>query len=85
MDYTALAKEIVIYYPIRSPDIEFIRHNENITFKITYQLNSNCYLLRIHMQVTEGFAGIQNTLEGLQSEMIFLNELCPSAGCKSHW
>ncbi|ASA24257.1 phosphotransferase enzyme family protein [Paenibacillus donghaensis] len=75
MDYITLAKEIVSLYPFGSPDIEFIRHNENITFKITDPLNRNCYILRIHMPVTDGFAGIQNTFEGLQSEMIVLKEL----------
>lgn len=75
MEHEKLAEEILSYYLLFNMDIKFIRHNENITFKITNNLNDKSYLLRIHLPVTAGFVGIQNTLEGLQSEMILLKEL----------
>jgi Ser/Thr protein kinase RdoA (MazF antagonist) len=75
MEYNKLAEDILSSYLISNPEIIFIRHNENITFKITDKLNDKSYLLRIHTPITEGFTGTQNTLEGLTSEMILLNEL----------
>jgi Ser/Thr protein kinase RdoA (MazF antagonist) len=75
MEHATLVKEIISFYSFENLDIEFIRHNENITFKITDMLHGKRYLLRIHIPVTDGFVGVQNTLEGLQSEMIFLKDL----------
>lgn len=79
MEHEKIAKEILSYYFLSDANIRFIRHNENITFKITDERNSRSYLLRIHLPVTEGFSGIQNTLEGLQAEMILLLELSTNA------
>nr|WP_280521501.1 phosphotransferase [Paenibacillus mangrovi] len=46
-----------------------------MTYKITDRGNSSSFLLRIHKPVTEGFLGIQHTLEGLKSETVLLQEL----------
>lgn len=75
MDYTIIAKEILTSYPISVPVIQFIRHNENITFKITDGVNNKNYLLRIHKPSTEGLFGLQHTLEGIKSEIKILQEL----------
>lgn len=69
------AEEVLMSYSISNPVIEFIRHNENITFKVTDGINNNQYLLRIHKSITEGLSGIQHTLDGLKSEMYMLQEL----------
>jgi len=65
MEYTALAKEVLLSYIVSDPEIGLIRHNENMTFKITNRLNNKCYLLRIHKPATDGLLGIQHTLEGI--------------------
>jgi len=75
MEYTALAKEVLSSYNVSDPEIDFIRHNENMTFKITDTLYNKCYLLRIHKPATEGLLGLQHTLEGLKSEMKILVQL----------
>lgn len=75
MDYNIIAKELLSLYSISEPEIQFIRHNENITFKIIDQKNNKHYLLRIHKPSTEGLFGLQHTLEGIKSEIKILQEL----------
>jgi len=70
-----LARTVLESYLFIDPVLEFMRHNENMTYKITDHGNSSSFLLRIHKPVTEGFLGIQHTLEGLKSEMALLQEL----------
>ncbi|WP_339289308.1 phosphotransferase [Paenibacillus sp. FSL E2-0201] len=69
------AEKVLLQYSFIDPIIEFIRHNENITFKVTNQLDNKKYLLRIHKPISEGFSGLQHTRDGLQSEMFFLREI----------
>lgn len=66
------AAEVLLLYSITDPEIEFIRHNENITFKVKDKDSNKTYLLRIHKPATAGLFGIQHTLEGLESEMYIL-------------
>jgi Ser/Thr protein kinase RdoA (MazF antagonist) len=75
MDYNIIAIEILTSYSISEPVIQFIRHNENITFKITDGVSNKNYLLRIHKPSTEGLFGLQHTLEGIKSEIKILQEL----------
>lgn len=82
MDYKILAKKVLSLYPISNPEIEFIRHNENITFKVTDKLCNRHYLLRIHKPAIEGLFGIQHTFEGVKSEIKILQELSKDSGLK---
>jgi Ser/Thr protein kinase RdoA (MazF antagonist) len=75
MDYNITAKELLSLYSISEPEIQFIRHNENITFKIIDHVYNKQYLLRIHKPATEGLFGLQHTLEGIKSEIKILQEL----------
>jgi Ser/Thr protein kinase RdoA (MazF antagonist) len=75
MDYNAIAKEILSKYPISKPEIQFIRHNENMTFKVIDSISNKDYLLRIHKPSTEGLFGIQHTIDGIKSEIKILQEL----------
>jgi hypothetical protein len=74
-DMNPYAVEVLSLYSITEPEIEFIRHNENITFKVTDKQDNKTYLLRIHKPSTAGLYGIQHTLEGLESEMYILQGL----------
>lgn len=69
------AKNVLLHYSFNEPIIEFIRHNENITFKVTNKPDNRSYLLRIHKPISGGFSGLQHTRNGLQSEMVFLREI----------
>lgn len=75
MEHAVLAKQVIKSYFLTDPQLKFIRHNENITYKVTDGAEEKSYLLRIHTPASEGFAGVQNTLQGIQSEMILLKEL----------
>ncbi|AIQ54750.1 phosphotransferase enzyme family protein [Paenibacillus sp. FSL R7-0331] len=69
------AEQVISFYPVKEPVIEFIRHNENMTFKVTDAAGGKAYLLRIHHPRTAGLSGTQHTLEGLKSEVYLLQEL----------
>ncbi|GIP36522.1 hypothetical protein J2TS4_57320 [Paenibacillus sp. J2TS4] len=36
MDYTKCFKEVLLQYSFIDPIVEFIRHNENITYKVIH-------------------------------------------------
>jgi Ser/Thr protein kinase RdoA (MazF antagonist) len=69
------AEKVLLHYSFIEPIIEFIRHNENITFKVTNKPDNRSYLLRIHEPISGGLSGVQHTRTGLQSEMVFLREI----------
>lgn len=75
MNYIDYAKEAISLYPITNPEIEYIRHNENMTFKVIDVIDNKSYILRIHKPATEGFLGIQHSYEGLKSEVELLNAI----------
>lgn len=76
-----LLKEALTLYSFENPEIIYLRHNENITYKI--KANEKYYVLRIHKPV-EGYSlGILSNegekLEYIQSEMILLEYLHENA------
>ncbi|SEO04488.1 phosphotransferase enzyme family protein [Paenibacillus sp. OV219] len=75
MNHDQLAMEVISQYRITDPELAFIRHNENLTYKVSDKADGKSYLLRIHNPVTAGLSGIQHTLKGLQSEVTLLQEL----------
>lgn len=72
MDYTECFKEVVLKYPFLDPIVEFIRHNENITYKVMEKRTEDTYLLRMHKPITKNMQGIQNKREAIQSELEYL-------------
>jgi Ser/Thr protein kinase RdoA (MazF antagonist) len=67
-------QEILNEYDIREPEISFIRHNENRTYKVKDH-DGSTYLLRIHQPVKDGMAGQQHTYDGLLGELQMLEHL----------
>lgn len=67
-------QEILIQYGIREPEITFIRHNENRTYKVKGH-DGSPYLLRIHQPVKDGMAGLQHTYDGLLGELQMLEAM----------
>lgn len=53
MDYSKCFKEVIQKYPLIDPIVEFIRHNENITYKVTEKGSEDTYLLRMHKPITK--------------------------------
>jgi Ser/Thr protein kinase RdoA (MazF antagonist) len=75
LDYITIAKELLSHYSITEAEVHLIRHNENITLKVTDGISNNLYLLRIHKPSTEGLFGLQHTLDGIKAEILILQEL----------
>ncbi len=70
-----IVEEVLKEYEFINPKLEFIRHNENITYKVID--DDNTYLLRVHKPI-EGFSlGLlqrdSNVSEYIKSEMLLLN------------
>lgn len=78
MENMKLAQAILSSYSFIEPSIEFVRHHENMIFKVKDQADGKDYTLRIHSPATAGLSGVQHTLAGLQSEMALLHELIHS-------
>ncbi|MCM3342177.1 phosphotransferase [Paenibacillus sp. MER TA 81-3] len=75
MDNHSIATEALSSYAVQSPIIEFIRHNENLTYKITDGVSGLSYLLRIHKPVHDELHGLQHSEAGLNGEMQLLQAL----------
>lgn len=72
MNYSECFKEVVLKYSFLDPIVEFIRHNENITYKLIEKGTEDTYLLRMHKPITKNMQGVQNKLEAIQSELEYL-------------
>ena len=73
--YNLLIQEALEQYGITNFTANIIRHNENIAVKIKNHNDNMQYLLRIHDPITKNLYGVQHTLEGLNAEILLLNEL----------
>jgi Ser/Thr protein kinase RdoA (MazF antagonist) len=72
MDYKMCFKEVLLQYSFNDPFVELIRHNENVTYKVTEKGSGDTYLLRMHKPITKNMEGVQNTSEAIQSELEYL-------------
>ncbi len=70
-----MISEILEQYPIHVLSTAFIRHNENLTYKVTDDFSGMSYLLRIHKSIISAMSGLQHTYEGLKLEMMLLDQL----------
>ncbi len=61
-------------FGIDRPEITFLRHNENRTYRVR-DAGGSSYLLRIHEPVKESMAGLQHTYDGLLGELEMLEAL----------
>ncbi|MEW6723906.1 MAG: hypothetical protein AB1331_03145 [Bacillota bacterium] len=62
-------------YEISEPQVEFIRHNENLTCSVTDGQTGERYVLRVHQPI-EGFAATaQHSHEALEAELQFMEVL----------
>lgn len=74
-----LLKEALSNYEIRNPQIEFIRHNENETYKVVDTLLNKQYVIRIHKPSMDFsldiFGSKKHSTDLLMSEMSILNAI----------
>lgn len=75
IDYIDYANKVLPLYQISHTKIEFLRHNENMIFKVVDDSINESYVLRIHKSKIIGLSGLQHEYECLKSEMEFLDHL----------
>lgn len=63
--------ELLDKYDIEQPEIIFLRHNENRTYRINAGTGKS-YLLRIHHPLKAGMKGLQHTYDGILGELQML-------------
>lgn len=61
-------------YELDRPEITFLRHNENRTYRVD-EAGGNSYLLRIHQPLKDSMIGLQHSYQGLIGELQMLEAL----------
>lgn len=69
------AKIALTHYNLPQPTVKFIGHSENLTFQIEDHMDSRKFLLRLHMPITENFAGVRQQPLAIKSELCWLEAL----------
>ena len=70
-----LALRALSAYSIASPKITFLRHNENMVFRVIDAQAGHAYLLRLHSPLTAAFEGERLRPKGIASELCWLEAL----------
>lgn len=76
---TALARRALLAYGLPDPQPEFLRHNENLTFKVTVSGQRSPFLLRIHHTALPGLDPCWRTPAVIESELLWLDALARDA------
>jgi len=66
--YTAAALKALEHFPVEVENVEFVKHSENVTFRVSARNHDNDYVLRLHRP---GY----NSIEELNSERVWLSAL----------
>ena len=80
-DPMSIAHIAFSHYPIDTIGVEFLRHNENLTYKIT-GADEQRHLLRIHKPVTQAFHMMPMSSALLESELLWLEALACDTNIK---
>jgi Ser/Thr protein kinase RdoA (MazF antagonist) len=73
--FEEVATRALAAYSLDDPQATFIRHSDNVTFKIETP-GSTTYLLRIHVPVTTAMGAHGADVEAVTSELVWLEALC---------
>ncbi len=71
--YVALARIALRHYDLVDPAAEFLRHNENLTFRVAAAGGRERYLLRLHRPAPSNF--LVQSRGSLESELLWLEAL----------
>lgn len=69
-----LVEQALANYVLRDPQVAFIRHSDNLTYKVT-TATGEAYLLRIHLPVTAAMGTHGADFDMVNSEMTWLQAL----------
>lgn len=61
-------------FRFQKPEITYLRHNENRTYKVS-EADGSTYVLRVHQPFKASMTGLQHTYEGLLGELLMLEAL----------
>lgn len=73
--YENLARSALRQYPIASYTLEFLRHHENLTYRVHDTAMDASYVLRLHYPRLEGFQGLQQNRLAIESELCWIHAL----------
>jgi Ser/Thr protein kinase RdoA (MazF antagonist) len=62
-------------YDLADPQLEFLRHNENLTFKVTARRQQSPFLLRIHSTALPGLDPCWRTPAAIESELLWIEAI----------
>ena len=72
--WTDLARQALAEYGLQTCSLAFIRHSDNVTFRVE-KPNSETFLLRIHQPVVETMGTHGADLDALNSELLWLEAM----------
>lgn len=74
--WKSMIDDILIQYSLSKPNVEFIRHNENLTCQVIDEWSKMKYVLRVHLPI-EGFLGTtaQHDLPSLNAELMLIEAI----------
>ncbi len=78
-ELTCWAKLALKQYDLRKPELSFLGHSDNITFRVE-EPHGAVYLLRLHLPALKYWAGIRQAPEVIASELIWLEALAVKGG-----
>jgi len=77
--FDSLARQALSCYGGESWQCSFLRHNENLTFKVLDDAGHS-YLLRLHKPAVKGFEGLAQSQAAIRSELMWLEALRRDTG-----
>jgi len=69
--YDEIAKQVLATYHLLNPRLSFIRHSDNVTYKVT-TADSKSYLLRIHIPITTAMGSHGSDFRMVNSEVAWM-------------
>ena len=76
--FKALARIALRHYDLVDPRVEFLRYNENLTFRVAAAACQEHFLLRIHRAATSNF--VTPLPAAIESELLWLEALARDTG-----
>jgi Ser/Thr protein kinase RdoA (MazF antagonist) len=73
-DYDDIASRALEHYDIRDPRLTFLRHSDNLTYKVD-SLSNDSFLLRIHIPITKAMGVHGSDPQMVKSELMWLEAL----------
>ena len=69
--YDKIAERVLTHYDLLEPHTSFIRHSDNVTYKVT-TADSKAYLLRIHIPITTAMGSHGSDFRMVNSEVAWM-------------